>query len=62
MFEEVSLKIPYPAEVLNCLVEVFTSGTLHWEMIFEIHVDSIGIGHHILEGVNLHPHEVFYTK
>jgi hypothetical protein len=33
-----------------------------WVRIFEIHVDVIGRGHHIPKGVNLHPHEVFYTK
>ena len=62
MSEEESLKIPYLVEVLNCLVDVFTRGTLCWIIIFESDVDVIGRGHHIPQGVNLHPHEVFYTK
>ena len=60
--EEESLKIPYPVEVLNCLVDVSTGGTLCWVRIFECELDVIGRGHHIPQGVNLHPHEVFYTK
>ena len=57
-----SLKIPYPVEVLDCLVDVSTGGTFFWVRIFENHVDVFGRGHYVLEGVNLHPHEVFYTK
>ena len=30
--------------------------------IFENHVDVFGRGHYVPEGVNLHEHEVFYTK
>ena len=32
--EEESLKIPYPVEVLNCLVDVSTGGTFYWVRIF----------------------------
>ena len=32
--EEESLKIPYPVEVLNCLVDVSTGGTFCWVIIF----------------------------
>ena len=32
--EEESLKIPYLVEVLNCLVDVSTGGTLCWVRIF----------------------------
>ena len=60
--EEESLKILYPMEVLNCLVDVSTCGTICWVRIFECELDVIGRGHHIPQGVNLHPHEVFYTK
>lgn len=48
--------------MLNCLVDVSTGGTLCWVRIFESDVDVIGRGHHIIQGVSLHPHEVFYTK
>ena len=47
IFEEESLKIPYPMEVLNCLVDVSTSGTFCWVIIFECDLDVIGKGHHI---------------
>ena len=60
--EDESLKIPYTVEVLDCLVDVSTGGTFCWVTIFENHVDVFGRGHYVLEGVNLHPHEVFYTK
>ena len=60
--EEESLKIPYPMEVLNCLVDVSTGGTFCWVRIFECELDVTGRGHHIPQGVNLHPYEVFYTK
>ena len=60
--EEESLKIPYPMEVLNCLVDVSAGGTFCWVIIFECELDVIGRGHHIPQGVNLHPHEVFYTN
>ena len=56
------MKIPYPIEVLDCLVDVSTGGTFCWVRIFENHVDVFGIGHYVPDGVNLHPHEVFYTK
>ena len=56
MFEYESLKIPYPIEVLDCLVYVLTGGTFCWERIFENHVDFFGRGHYVPEGVNLHPH------
>ena len=49
-------------EVLNCLVNVSFGGTFCWIRIFECDLDVIGIGHHIPQGVNLHPHEVFYTQ
>jgi hypothetical protein len=62
MFEDESLKILYPVEVLDCLVEVSTGGTLYWIIIFDSHANVISRGHHILEGVNLHPRGVFYTK
>ena len=32
--KEESLKIPYPVEVLNCLVDVSTGGTFYWVRIF----------------------------
>ena len=60
--EDESLKTPYPVEVLDCLVDVSIGGTFYWVIIFENHVDVFGIGHYVLEGVNSHPHEVFYTK
>ena len=60
--EDESLKIPYLVEVLDCLVDVSTGGKFCWVIIFENHVDVFGRGHYVLEGVNLHPHEVFYTK
>ena len=60
--KEESLKIPYPVEVLNCLVDVSTGGTFCWVRIFEYELDVIGRGHHYPQGVNLHTHEVFYTK
>ena len=60
--KEDSLKIPYPVEVLNCLVDVSTGGTFYWVRIFGCEFDVIGRGHHIPQGVNLHPHEVFYTN
>ena len=62
MSEDESLKIPYPVEVLNCLVDVSTGGTFCWVRVFENHVDVFGRGHLVPGGVNLHPHEVFYTK
>ena len=62
MFDDEWLKIPYPIEVLDCLVDVSTHGTFCWARIFENHVDVFGRGHYVLEGVNLHPHEVFYAK
>ena len=37
-----SLKIPYLVEVLDCLVDVSTSGTFCWVRIFENHVDVFG--------------------
>ena len=61
--EEESFKISYLVEVvLNCLVDVSTGGTFCWVIIFECELDVIGRGHHIPQGVNLHPHEVFYMK
>ena len=57
-----SLKIPYPVEVLDCLVDVSTGGTFCWVRIFENHVGVFGRGHYVPEGLNFHPHEVFYTK
>ena len=60
MTKEESLKIPYLVEVLNCLVDVSTGGTFCWVRIFECELDVICRGHHIPQGVNLHPHEVFY--
>jgi hypothetical protein len=62
MSEDESLKIPYPVEVLDCLVDVSTGGTFCWVRRFENHVDVFDRGHYIPEGVNLHPREVFYTK
>jgi hypothetical protein len=62
MFEDGLLKISYHVEVLDCLVEVSTCGKFCWVIIFGSHVDVIGKGHHILEGVNLHPHKLFYIK
>ena len=47
MSEQESLKIPYLVELLDCLVEVSTGGTLCWVKMFEIDVDFIGRGHHI---------------
>ena len=61
-FEDESLKIPYHVEVLDCLVDVSTHGTFCWVSIFENHVDVFSRGHNIPEGVNFHPHEVFYRK
>jgi len=49
-------------EVLNCLVEVYISGTFCWVRIFGSHVDVINRGHHILKVMNLYPSEVVYTK
>ena len=43
---------------MDCLVDVFTGGTFCWVRTFENH----GRGYYVPEGVNLHPHEVFYTK
>ena len=60
--EDESLKTPYPVEVLDCLVDVSTSGTFCWVRIFENHVDVFVRGHYIHKGVNSHPHEVFYPK
>ena len=48
--------------MLDCLVDVSISGTFSWVRIFENHVDVFSRGHYVPEGVNLHPHEVFYTK
>ena len=61
-FEDESLEIPYPVEVLDCLVDVSIGGRFYWVRIFGNHVDFFGRGHYVPEGVNLHPHEVFYTK
>ena len=61
-FEEEPLKIPYLVKVLNSLVEVSIGGTFCWVRILEIHMVVLGTSHHISKGVNLHPHEVFYTK
>ena len=47
MSEEESLKIPYPVQVLNCLVDVSIGGTFYWVRSFESDVDIIGRGHHI---------------
>ena len=47
IFEEESLKIPYPVEMLNCLVDVSNGGTFYWVIIFECDLDVIGRGHHI---------------
>ena len=60
-FEDESLKLSYPVEVLDCLVDLST-GDFFWVRIFENHVDVFGRGHHVPEGVNLHPHEVFYIE
>lgn len=57
-----SLKIMYHMEVLDFLVHVSISWTFICVRIFEIHVDVIGRGHHILEGVNLDPRELFYIQ
>ena len=62
MSKDESLKIPYHVEVLDCLVDVSTGGTICWVRIFENRVQFFGRGHYIPEVVNLHPHEVFYTK
>ena len=48
--------------MLNCLVDVSTGRTFCWVRILECELDVIGRGHHIHQGVNLHLHEVFYTK
>ena len=47
---------------MNCLVDVSSGRTFYWVGIFENHVNVIDRGHHIPEGVDLHSHEVFYTK
>ena len=60
--EDESLKNPYPIEVLDCLVYFLIGGTFCWVRIFENHVYVFGRGRYIPKGVNLHPHEVFYTK
>ena len=62
MSEDESFKIPYHVEVLDSLVDVSIGGTFCWVRIFENHVDVFGRCHYVPEGVNLHPHEVFYTK
>lgn len=62
MSKEESLKIPYPLEVLKCLVDVSICGIFCSVKFFESDVDVIGRGHHIPQGVNLHPHDIFYTK
>ena len=49
--EDESLKIPYPVEVLDCLVDVSTGGTFCWVRIFEHHIDVFGRVHYIPEGV-----------
>jgi len=61
MYKEESLKNPYHVQVLSCLVDVKTGATFCWIRIFESHVDVIHRGHHIPEGLILHPHEAFYT-
>ena len=48
--------------MLDYLVDVSTGGTFCWVRKIENHVDFFGRGHYVLEGLNLHPHEVFYTK
>ena len=60
--EDESLKIPYPLEVLDCLVDVSTGGTFCWVRIFENHVYFFGRCHYIPKGMNLHSHDMFYTK
>jgi hypothetical protein len=62
MSKDESLKIPYLVEMLECLVEVSNDGIFFGVRTFEIHVHVIGRGHDIIECVNFHPHEVFYTK
>ena len=62
IYEDESLKIPYPVEVLDCLVDVSIGGIFFWVRIFENHVDVFGKVHYIPEGVNLNQHEVFYQK
>ena len=39
IYEDESLKIPYLVEVLDCLVDISTSGTFCWVRIFEKHLD-----------------------
>jgi hypothetical protein len=61
-FEDESLKIQYLLEVFDYLLDVSIGGRFYWVIIFGSHVDAIGRGNHIPEGVNLHPHEVFYME